>query len=687
MRFGEKTCLSVLAVTLILSLLVPFFGFSAPEVTPMNKKGIVATQSSNLNVRDNAGTNGTKVIFTLPKGSIVDVIGSVKLSPEEEWYNIRANGKTGFVSAKYITLRDIPEDTDEAFELELSAFPESYRDALRNLHFLHPEWKFQALKTNISWATLTKNQYLTGRNLTRGTVSWQSYEKGAYNWDTGTWYSFDSGNWVQACREIIDYYLDPRNFLDNSNIYQFLVLSNDGSDVSPDTVDAMLKNTFMYQAPCSDGLSYAEALIKAGKEAGASPYMLAARIKMEQGSKGNKLAHGTVDGYEGYYNHFDIGAYAHDNRSAMVNGAIYAQKKGWNSAYKAILGGANFLVKSYIAVEQNTLYLQKYDVVDGGNGYYSHQYMTNISAAVSEGSVLRNGIQGTAAEESALTFLIPVYTDMPVQVSPMPKKTGSANNLLSSLSVTGQKFTVDFDKYTEEYELFVDTDEIEITAKAIDSAAAVSGTGVHKLKYGVNEIDIKVTATNGNVRTYTVVVSTTAKSEGTPTPAPATPVPATPVPATPVPATPTPVTPAPATPTPSPKFESKYTLSGKMIKGISAGTTLSSFKSNITAEHYTVVFTDSAGKTKANSDIMKTGDKISLMLNGNTEKEYYAVIAGDVNCDGKLSSVDLLIAQKHILGISELKNEAAVSAADFNGDGKVNSKDLLACQKKILGLS
>ena len=674
MRFCEKICAATLAVVLLLSLFVPFFGLGAPEITPMNKIGIVATQNSNLNVRDNPGTNGT-VLFTLSKGSVVDVIGSVKLSETDEWYNIRANGKTGYASSKYITLRDIPEDTDEAFELELSAFPESYRDGLRNLHLLHPTWKFQALKTNISWATLTKNQHLTGRNLTRGTVSWQSYEKGAYDWTNNTWYSFDSGNWVQACREVIDYYLDPRNFLDNSNIYQFLVLSNDGNDVSPDTVDAMLKNTFMYQAPCSDGLTYAEALIKAGKEAGASPYMLAARIKMEQGSKGNKLAHGTVDGYEGYYNHFDIGAYAHHDRSAMVNGAIYAKNKGWNSAYKAILGGANFLVKSYIAVEQNTLYLQKYDVVDGGNGYYSHQYMTNISAAVSEGSVLRNGIQGTAAEESALTFLIPVYTDMPVQAAPMPKKTGSANNLLASLSVKGHEFTVEFDKYTEEYELFVDVGEIEISAETIDKDAAVTGTGTHKLKYGVNEIEIKVTATNGNVRTYTVSVSTTNKDNGEITPSPANPTPANP-------------TPAPPTETPAERsFECGFTVSGSMINGVSVGTTLSAFRGNLTVKGYSAVFTDYTGKTKSDGEVMKTGDKISLVYNGKEEKAYYVVIAGDVNCDGRLTSVDLLAAQKHILEISKLKNEAAVQAADFNGDGKVNSRDLLACQKRILGLS
>ena len=59
MRFCEKICAATLAVVLLLSLFVPFFGLGAPEITPMNKIGIVATQNSNLNVRDNRSEEHT----------------------------------------------------------------------------------------------------------------------------------------------------------------------------------------------------------------------------------------------------------------------------------------------------------------------------------------------------------------------------------------------------------------------------------------------------------------------------------------------------------------------------------------------------------------------------------------------------------------------------------------------------
>ena len=61
------------------------------------------------------------------------------------------------------------------------------------------------------------------------------------------------------------------------------------------------------------------------------------------------------------------------------------------------------------------------------------------------------------------------------------------------------------------------------------------------------------------------------------------------------------------------------------------------------------------------------------------------MIVGDVNGDGTVNSVDLLRAQKHILGLGELAGPY-LTAADSNRDGKVDSVDLLRTQKYILKL-
>ena len=59
------------------------------------------------------------------------------------------------------------------------------------------------------------------------------------------------------------------------------------------------------------------------------------------------------------------------------------------------------------------------------------------------------------------------------------------------------------------------------------------------------------------------------------------------------------------------------------------------------------------------------------------------VIYGDINGDGKISVVDLVMMQKQILGTSQLSG-AYAAAADISRDGKVSVKDLVLLQKHII---
>ena len=72
---------------------------------------------------------------------------------------------------------------------------------------------------------------------------------------------------------------------------------------------------------------------------------------------------------------------------------------------------------------------------------------------------------------------------------------------------------------------------------------------------------------------------------------------------------------------------------------------------------------------------------------GNVEYSYSVVIFGDVNGDGAGNIKDLLIIQKHLLGVSKLDGNYLL-AGDANRDGKdLSVKDLLVLQKQILGLT
>ena len=61
-------------------------------------------------------------------------------------------------------------------------------------------------------------------------------------------------------------------------------------------------------------------------------------------------------------------------------------------------------------------------------------------------------------------------------------------------------------------------------------------------------------------------------------------------------------------------------------------------------------------------------------------------VKGDVNGDGKISSMDYVLVKNHILNINKLSGTNA-SAADVNSDGKISSMDYVLIKNHILGIS
>ena len=142
--------------------------------------------------------------------------------------------------------------------------------------------------------------------------------------------------------------------------------------------------------------------------------------------------------YKGLYNFFNICAYG---KNIVQNGLKYAKSQGWTDPEKSIKGGAKILASGYISIGQDTLYLEKFDVVNGGDGYYSHQYMTNVSASRTEGYTIRNTYtdMGLLSSESKIKFKIPVYKNMPEQICPQP---GTEKPVTQDVEITENKVRV-----------------------------------------------------------------------------------------------------------------------------------------------------------------------------------------------------------------------------------------------------
>lgn len=261
--------------------------------------------------------------------------------------------------------------------------------------------------------------------------------------------------------------------------------------------------------PSSGSRSYVDIIMDAAVQSGVNPYVLAAMIIQEQGSQGTSpMISGTVTGYEGIYNFFNVETYETSTMSKVAKGLSYAAQSGsynrpWNTVEKSIIGGAVNYGENYVKAGQDTFYLKKFNVQ--GSNMYKHQYMTNVQGAASEGAKMAEAYTEDV-KQTALEFKIPVYNNMPEQACARPTGDGSPNNKLSSLGVSGFSMTPVFGKDTHTYDVIVNSSvtNVEISASAISNTATVSGTGNIALNGGTTEAKIKVQAQNGDIREYTI---------------------------------------------------------------------------------------------------------------------------------------------------------------------------------------
>ncbi len=416
------------------------------------------------------------------------------------WYAVTYEGVSGYVREDLITI--LTDESVADFETQLSAFPESYKPYIRTLHAKYPNWVFSADKLAMSYDEAVAGE--TARwdrklvNMTSDGISWRSMESGAYNWDSDTW-NTTSGNWTSASREVVMYYMDIRNFLNESDIYMFLKQGYSPSETEAGVAE-IFKGSF-YADGYSDpddtayGGSYEKVVMEAARQSGVSAYVLAATLRLEQGKGTSDLISGTTE-YGKYFNFFNISASGND---VVGNGLAYAKDKGWTTRSASIIGGAAFYSKGYISAGQDTYFYKDFDLLAAP--YYEHQYAQSIYDQRSSGKLIRDRYSSNYT--APLIFRIPVYTSIPETVAEKPAENSNRNNyyIMSATNVPN------FSKYNFNY-AFPISGDTEISV-GLHGGAVITTPKTNTLTAGVNVVKITVKAETGYTRTYTLNITAT----------------------------------------------------------------------------------------------------------------------------------------------------------------------------------
>ena len=123
--------------------------------------------------------------------------------------------------------------------------------------------------------------------------------------------------------------------------------------------------------------------------------------------------------------------------------------------------------------------------------------------------------------------------------------------------------------------------------------------------------------------------------------------------------------------------EETLKINGNQLSGLNyRNNTVQHLKKMLSSE---ITVYNSNGEELSNDSLVGTGNRV--IYDG---QELVVVLYGDVNGDGKINSVDLLVLQRHILEIDMLSG-VFLNAGNISKDGKnPSSYDSLLIQRHIL---
>ena len=545
------------------------------------------------------------------------------------------------VNQVFAVNQTISEDINS---IDSSKYP-GVKEQIQQLKTKHPNWSFKILYTDIDWNEAIGKEYLGHGSSPKNLVPKTHNSSWICN-ICGVDKAYDNGSWRCASKSGIEYMMDPRNSINEADIFQFEELTSTGSDVN--IVKKMTNGTFLQGRE--------QEITNIANTKGVNAYYIVARLIQEQGKSGSEL----ISGKTGYYNAFNFGASGSTSEQVIANGLAYAKKKGWDTLEKSISGGIDLIANEYIKIGQNTLYFQKFNVTNKST--FAHQYQQNLFAAKTECATLRNTYLDIESYDSKHTFIIPVFKNMPPKacLTPDGNSTATSGADLVKINVTT---SLKLRKAPEDSTKVDWLWKNEIVARLEKGTTKINGAYWDKIQKANGNVGyapretfdyetdyklylVPINTTNGSNNNNNINNSNGNNSNNN-----------------------------------SNNNENKYHNTVKVL--INDEKKIIKVSPDAIAKDILEAFGGSVKITKADGSFLN-GENDNMATNFIVKDTYTGIKKGDANADGIVNSFDYIRVMNYIMGRKQL-NSYEKEAADANNDGIVNSFDYIRIMNYIMG--
>jgi hypothetical protein len=346
--------------------------------------------------------------------------------------------------------------------LRAQGFSESYIDDLATLQKKYPNWKFVAFKTGIDFDDAVKGElagtpttetnlraYLDPRNWLNEKYIFQfeSIKKSDAVQSVSSVNAILKKTWMANSKiTYLDTLGNSKTVDEVASYANAMIKASNDTNLSANYIAAKIRqengrtentatavrgdvapfrgiyNYFNIGAytTAMDGLAWAAGFLKANKDTVLYDGTNATASPIVTVSNGQRMTYVKEDG-EYYrvtlYNELGNGKYEGKETGYILKSDVNTTYMGnygrpWTDPNKAIYYGAKYIANGYLTY-QYTMYLQKFNVNAQSGNLYRHEYMTNVSGAASEGYHLYSGYSNAGLLNSAHTFYIPVFNNMP----------------------------------------------------------------------------------------------------------------------------------------------------------------------------------------------------------------------------------------------------------------------------------